>query len=60
MAKYALAALAVLVVMQSVSPAMASDRGRVVGCRERCYKSLCQASRAYCERERKACLAQCE
>lgn len=60
MAKSALAALAVLVVMQSSLPAMAADRGRVVGCRERCDRQACQASRADCERWRKVCLAECK
>jgi hypothetical protein len=60
MDKAMLAVLAVLAAMQFSLPAMAAERGRVVGCRERCDKSACQASPAYCERRRKACLAECK
>lgn len=60
MAKSMLAVLAVLVVTQSLLPAMAAERGRVVGCTERCDKSPCQASPAYCEQKRKACIAECK
>jgi hypothetical protein len=62
MAKSALAALAVLVLMQSSFPAMAVERGRAVSCREQCSKqrSACQASSAYCKQRLNACIADCK
>jgi hypothetical protein len=62
MAKFTLAALVALVVMQSSLPAMAVDRSRAVSCHEQCsrQRSTCQASSALCEQWRKACLASCK
>jgi hypothetical protein len=59
MTKSTLAALAVLVVMQSSLAAMAADRDRVVGCREQCSRQPCQASPAECQRFLRACEAAC-
>lgn len=59
MARYMLAAALALLAM--TLPAMAAQGGgRVVGCRERCDRNPCQASRAVCERARKSCLAECK
>jgi hypothetical protein len=60
MAKYTLAVLAVLVVMQSSLPAMAAQGGgRARSCREQCDRQPCQASPAVCQQSRKSCLARC-
>ncbi|HEY1544164.1 MAG TPA: hypothetical protein VGG01_17300 [Xanthobacteraceae bacterium] len=61
MAKYALAALALLMAMQFALPAMAAQGGgRAKSCREQCDKQPCQASRAVCQQMRNSCLAGCK
>ncbi len=61
MAKYALAALALLVALHASLPAMAAQGGgRAKSCREQCDKRPCEASRAVCRQWREACLAECK
>ena len=61
MAKCTLAALALLVAMQSSLPAMAAQGGgRAMSCREQCDRRPCQASPAVCRQSLKSCLADCK
>jgi hypothetical protein len=61
MTRYALAALALLVAMQSSLPAMAAQGGgRAKSCLEQCDRERCQSiSRATCRQAHEQCIAQC-
>jgi len=61
MTRYMLAALALLVAMQSSLPAMAAQGGgRAISCQEQCDRRPCQASPAVCRQLRESCLAECQ